>query len=303
MINAKNISILILSTDPQRKQKLRETLRSILFKPVIKFVNSPSNFDQELLDGNRYHLFFVDPCIGDQAIRSITELVATIKKEKRPRVILTLTSIDRNQTSSIVPLFLTGIDGFIAEPYSTTALNELIETLNSEKNDTVDKEARIKRASKMIVEELVRAIDTLAVSIATDSKDRHLRLKQCKDISGRLSLVLDNDAEKFVEMITPVLDAAPPAESPLRKLAKPGTLPPRPWEEVSELIKNRGIGIEHFIRLSKLSEEEMKSFLRGEIRINEKLANSFAMALGRSPREWMRLQQKYDTWLESRNGR
>ena len=155
---------------------------------------------------------------------------------------------------------------------------------------------RALKATGFLLSDAMSQLDQLAAQRMKGNDSGGYAQKELKNIAKDLELAYEANPDGYIKVICDVFEKAkPPADSLVRnkvrrnvvRLVHPGTI-------VREMMKQRMLTAERIASAVKMELPDFEALLDGKRDLNEELAKELARVLGRSSREWMKLQTDYD---------
>lgn len=294
-----NISIIIINSNIGSRSILREVLKSFLYKVKITYAMSVPEARNLIKQGDGYDVGFIAFEFGQQLILEFINSLKEDGVENAPPFVATIKSRGDGSTSDIASLFLDGIAGFISEPYSADDILKLLGTLQSNK-DKAPSAQKIKKASTLILNEVVKQIDLVADNLSRGKeKNNQQPLKSLKNTSKNLEAFYSQDAEQYTQALVETFEAVkPPKESgQIRQKKVVVKEAPHPGKVVSDLMAQRKLTAEGLKGTLKIEPADFSALLASQLSIDEEMARELSRVFGKTSKEWMKIQAAYDAYI------
>ncbi len=291
------LSVLIASPEMASRTKLREILNSFLYKGRLDSERSLDSILNHLTSPaqKKVDLLFLASSFGRKELISFMDQARSHLKSKMPPAIVFLNSSVLDKTAEVAALYLAGIDGFISEPYSHQELSLLIESLLSGNKEAVDPKDKMKKAAEFLLTDAMGHVDALAKQVIAGSQPGGYPLKDLRHISGSLKTLFEQSPDEYANALFAAFQRAEPFEARQeRSSARRATKAVHPGSIVRELMQARQFSVERITQILHLEKADLELLLGEKMSINEALAQTLSLALGKTPREWLRLQSEYD---------
>jgi plasmid maintenance system antidote protein VapI len=197
----------------------------------------------------------------------------------------------------VVSTYLSGVDGFISEPYTSEQLQELVQkVLDPARERVVHSAVRAVKSVTLLAREAVGHIDKMWMFRLEGGKGSGSALGELKRIEPSLRQLQEKHADAFEVGMCSVFEAVLPPDPSLLK-SKSSSRAKRaqhPGQIIRSLMEQRGLTNERLLSLVRISPEEFEQILSGDLVINDVIARELSRALGKTAREWIALQRAFD---------
>jgi len=294
-MNLENLTVWIASPNSRTRAKLREVLKAVIYKANIQIAQSLQGFTDGTISNERPQFIFASFSLGKEPIAKYLEQTAGLAGKEKPTVILTMDAKGGDDAASIAALYLKGAAGFISEPYSTTELSQLLTTLLVNP-PSVDDKSRALKATGFMLSDAMAHLDLWAAQRMRGNESGGYAHRDLKALSKDLSRAYDADTDGYSKIICDVFEKArPPAESLMRtKIKRPVVRLVHPGTIIQEVMKQRLLTAQRVATMLKMEEPDFEALLNGKRDVDADLSKELARVLGRSSREWLKLQTDYD---------
>lgn len=285
----------MITPDSGTRGKLREVLNALIYKAEIKIFRNGREALDSFNASTPPSLIFIGFSLGANAIGEFLENVKSLPAAKTPPVVATLDSKVGDNSSAIAALYIQGMTGFISEPYSTSELSKLLEAVLENKGQIQGKD-RIRKATGFLLVDAMGQLDQLAAQLWKGEEPCGYPLRELKLISKNLSIVAKEDRSGYLDLMADIFARAkPPAAHLVKSKVKRSTMKAaHPGAVICELMKERFLTPERVASMLKVEVGEFTALMQEQCSVTEEMAKNLARVLGRSSREWLRLQSEYD---------
>jgi plasmid maintenance system antidote protein VapI/DNA-binding NarL/FixJ family response regulator len=292
------LSILTLIPDADCRVRLREVLNSIIFKSEIRAVRTIPEAAAALQSDPSISLLFIASSVGGDAVRKLVEEVSGSGKELSTAILVTVDRHTSSKLAAVVQLYMQGVDGFISEPYSSDQLRSLIETvLDPAREKVMQGATRAYKSSTLLLGDAVRHLDDLWRAKAMERKDVGAAPRELRAIAGQLAEIHKKFPDQYASALCAVFEAvpAPRGEAALLKKKNFSDVAPHPGAVVSALMHERGLTREKILGIIRIDPTEFDELVTQKRAFTEVAAREISRALGKTAREWLALQKRYDS--------
>ena len=308
MIKLDNLSLLIVVPDQGCRAKLREVLKSFLFRPTINYEQTLREAEAKISRGHRYDAVFVAFELGQKEISELIERLKSSISIKLPPFIVALKD-QKGGVTGVVDLYMSGVTGFITEPYTADDIIDLLTTVRENRNnlETTSPNQRVRKASTFVIAETKGLLNDFArIKINGENGGGRNTLKDVKKLSTVIKELHQQDPVEYLRALLTAFDkSVPPKESArIKKIKKTIKQCKHPGSLIKDTIIRKGLSLEHLIENLKSDPDLFVAFLDEKANLDEGLSKELSRLFGRSPTEWMLLQKEYDQYIEqvARNG-
>jgi len=291
------LKILTYIPDADCRVRLREALTSIVFKAEIRAVRSLAEAAATLKGEPEIPLLFIASSVGRDAVKKFIEEIAGGDKELSIALIVTVDRHTASKLTAVVQLFMQGVDGFISEPYSPDQLKTLMETvMDPNRVKAVQAASRAVKAVKFLVGDAIRHLDDRWRDAVKGQREGGVAFRELRRLSGELEALHKNHPEEFVSALCTAFEAVPAPQGGAAQLKKKSAKDetPHPGALVSALMHERGLTRERILGIIRMDPAEFDLLVAQKRSIDEMCAREISRALGKTSREWVALQKRYD---------
>jgi addiction module HigA family antidote len=278
----------------EARTRLREALRSIEYDASVDIVRNSFEALSRLSNGGSFATVFLAYSGSMEPLEKFLEDVRALPIT-RPHFIVVLPNPQVDATH-VAELFARGVDGFIAEPYSSAELADLFGAIDS--TTAAGESATISRDMRMLgflTSRLQFKLDEVADIQALRENVIDRLPRSFTPLKETLDKLYENDPATFERiLLARYQDIAPPKPSRRKITRKQREETVHPGVKIKKLLELRRIETERIVTLLDITVEELSRLLQGKLEVSEGLANNLARALGETPRYWLDLQESYD---------
>lgn len=293
------IRVWVVARDMALRARLREALCSVLFKPVIRGFASAKEMVAPATPAEAPEVVLVALSYGRETIAQIISLFRTGPETKSSRVVVAIDGRGNLDGPLVVGLYLDGIDGFVSEPYSIRDLQLLFDTLFNA-HEPRDAQVRARKSAVFVVHDAMQYIDQIAAKLALAERAPAQARKELQNVSKTLlQLYTQNPGEVEKALIDAFEGVPAPKVSDIqhaRRAVAQRVL--HPGKIVRDLIAERRFTVETLAKAMRLEKEDLQTLVDEKGPVTEALANALSRGLGRSPRDWLKLQRDFDKQQE-----
>lgn len=291
--------------DQGGRAKLREVLKSFLLRPNIVYEQNLRDAEAKISKGHRYDAVFVSFELGQ---KEIGETLAKLKSSaitKLPPFIVTMKG-QKGGATGVVELYMSGVTGFITEPYTADDIIELLSSIkeNRQALELTNPGQKVRKASSFVIAETKGLLNDFArIKVNGESGGGGSTVKDIKKLSTVIRELYSQDPAEYLRALLVAFDkSAPPKESArVKKVKKTVKQCKHPGSVIKDIIIRKGLSLEHLIENLKSDVDLFVAFLDEKANLDETLSRELSRLFGRSPVEWMVLQKEYDQYVEQTN--
>jgi len=300
-----NLTFLVLGPVLRSRTKLREVLRTFVYKSEVRHDRTLVGVSDQLsavTDGAKIDLLFLAASLGKDAITCFLE-ESRSRQTRLPPVVVFIDDRKVEKAEAITALYLDGIDGFIAEPYTSEDMLQLIHALVSKGGKVLDAEVRTKRAAEFLVNDAMAKIEELALQQMQGEEPGGYALRDLQQLSSKLEKAVEQDPTQYGEMLAKVFERAKPASEALlrHKASRAKKRAIHPAAVIRDVMRSRKISMERLIQSMRTDPAEIERLMKEERSIDEALAKDLSRALGMTWVEWIKIQKEYDALMKKRD--
>ena len=200
---------IIIEPDSGVRARLGEALRSCQdFDQVIPSNDfTDVNAAMDRLD--RIDVFFISSRLNRYHIKDfIDEVSAKFKTRDASRILLLDTS--SQDTSSVASRMLEGLDGFLAEPFSLSSLQDIVQLATEIKKKR--SKQREETAINLLLKEILAQVDQIA-ALKKSGFPANISVKNLNEMCSVLQILEDDVKEKYMEKaVSAFIDAKLPQD-------------------------------------------------------------------------------------------
>lgn len=299
----KGLKILISDNNTRSRGSLKEVLKTIIINPAVDFVKKNSEIKDKLENGKNYDLIFIRSGKNIMEVGDIigeSRAFASSKNLPPPLIIICLKGKDQ-EVSYVAQLYLTGVHGFICEPFSAEKLLELIVVSREQSTVLVNDNSKEIQAAGFLMTDALRLVDKLAEARIKGITGGGYELKDLKLVSQSLERLFSKiDREKFIDIILSKSKDAKPSSRKLGEVvAKVVKYAPHPGILLREALTTRNIAPIRFLSIAKISEQDLTQLLESKISLTIDMAKEVARVLGQTTEYWIKAQADYEKYKKS----
>jgi len=300
-----NLSFLIVSPDLDSRTKLREVLRTFVYKGTIRQERAlrglAATFQPQQLKSNKVDTLFIASSFGQEAILAFIHECQSIGA-KIPPIVIFMNTRESETSTAVANLYLEGVDGFISEPYSSEEVLRLVQTLKNQPPKAVATEAKLRKAAEFLLHDAMAHVDEMAKQLMAGEEAGGYPLKNLRAVSKRLEAYSSEHPELYADLVSHVFQKAKPAsEAELnRKSRQAKKLAQHPGAVIREMMKARNLTAERLLGSLRIDPQDFDALLKEQRGIDDVIAKELARILGMTPTEWVRLQREYDARSQKR---
>jgi plasmid maintenance system antidote protein VapI len=291
------LKVLIMNPDANSRRRIRESVVAVAYKAEVRQARTIQETVEVLNLAEKTDILFVSDAIGAEQIRS---LLNTLKEQGRlgkQKIIVTVDGAGSGMGSFVVELYLSGVDGFIAEPYSADEVMKLLEMVRDPSRAlTADNPSiRVRRAAELLGSESMQPLDQLAEAAFAGTSDKGTAHRELKRIQQSLQQLFDQAPSVLADTLATVFEnATTPYATSRRVVQRAATRVQHPGEIVDELMKLRGLTRERILASVRMLPEQFDQLLALQLPVNDMMARELARVLGKTSKEWVALQRRFD---------
>lgn len=278
----------------EARTRLREALRSIEYDASVDIVRNTFEALSRLGNGGEFTTVFLAYSGSTEPLEKFLQDALALPIT-RPNYIVVLPNPQVDATH-VAELFARGIDGFIAEPYSSAELEDLFGAIDS--TAAAGESATISRDMRMLgflTSRLQLKLDEVADIQALRENVIERLPKSFNPLKETLDKLYENDPATFERiLLARYQDVAPPKPTRRKVTRKQKEEITHPGVRIKKLLDLRRIDTERIVTLLDITVDELSMLLNGQLEVNESLANNLARALGETPRYWLEMQESYN---------
>lgn len=288
---------LIVDGDVQARVRLKETLRNIVYKTEIQFARTLKEAEAALRYGANYDGVFVASNHNQADLLDFVLNGHQSQGGRHASYILILKANER-ESSYVASLYLSGVDGFVCEPYVAAEMSVLLESLLKDTKRKREEEEKKRAVLGFLVLDLAKGIDQRYLELASMMKHSQggYTMKGLRETSTRLQDIAKDCLYLYEDVLAAKLQDLPPPKPPQafkKKKAKKERMK-HPGEAVARILFERNIPAGAVSPRLGLSEAEFGDLLNGNFHVTEDLAKKLAHVLGNTVGFWIHLQNMCD---------
>lgn len=300
-MNLDRLTTLTLIPDPNSRARLREILASVIYKGEFKFGRSNSDVMSTLQANREIEIVFVGFSHGAEKIQELIKEIEVAGLRDHHAFIISFERENTKFSSTVIEMYMQGVDGFLKEPFSADDVRDLLlsvrDKLNRRKKDAA---ARAAKSVAYIASQAVPLIDEIWLRRIQGDKQGGAAIKELKNLSSTLGTLQRDYPEIYEQVLPGIFENVPVPESFEELKRKQGTskLVKPPGFFASELMEQRGLSRDRILGIVRISPEDFDGILAGTVVLTEEYARELSRALGKTAREWMTMQRRYDQTKE-----
>ena len=294
-----NLSVILVIPDLPSKTKLREVLRAILYKGEVQYERSIKDLEKKLGEAatEKLDIAFISGKYPPAEITAFLKNVKQVSLKPAPAIIVALPSSSAQSSGMIASWYLEGVAGFISEPYTAQDLAELLVKILEQrsKNAPIEDSVKSRKASSFLLTDAMNLVDEVA-RLSAEGKEGGYALRDLKNLSKNFAEHYAQDPKGFEDAIVATFQKATPpawAKGVARKKVKSKSAK-HPGVLIWEMMSQRGLTEDRLVELLRIDAATVTALTRGQIAVDDNIAQSLSRIFGMSPREWLRMQADFD---------
>ncbi len=284
---------LIIDGDVQARVRLKETLRSFTYRNDIRMVRSLRDAETALNFGEGFDGVFISSQNQFSAVIDLVRRARQTQPGRRAFYVIVL-KVAQQKSTYMAGLYLSGIDGFIQEPFVASELEAALGTFLEEKAKKIENEERKRIALNILVLDAISGIDQRVKELLRNPENAAggYTMKELRSACAQIQVLSKDVPELYEEVLIEKFEAVPPPRvSVLRKKRKKRqNKMQHPGEAIGKMLVDRGLKEEIVAARLGLTDVEFEQLLKGEKRVDEELAKNLSHILGNTPGFWIHLQ-------------
>lgn len=283
---------LLVSPVLEARTRLRETLKAIKYDADVEVARTTSEAIAKLNETALLDFAFLSYAGATEPLEQVLHAAEPLGLRK-PIFVVVLPNPQVDATH-VAELFARGVDGFIAEPYSSGDLDDLFKALSV--GFTQDQNvSRNMRLLGFLTSRLQLKLDELADIQATRENVITKLPRSFSPLKEVLAKLYESDPERYEKILISKYEDLPPPKPNRRKIKRKAIEDVvHPGVRVKKLIAQRQIETERITTLLVITEEDLVRLFDGRLSVDEGLATNLARALGETARYWLELQKTFD---------
>lgn len=197
---------LVIDPNPTGREFLWQIAYAESTFKKVKGVSKIETGLRMLTSGREYDVIFLSSTFGEENIGVFIKQAKQSPGGKEATYICVLKRAGQN-TNNVAFGIIDGVDGFLFEPYSVTALKQVAEIATKIKKEY--ERQRKKAAVTLIVRKIITSLDTYALSQFLGKDMRQAKAAFVKEAVA-LKRLSDEDIEIYREVITELTEHAAP---------------------------------------------------------------------------------------------
>lgn len=297
-MSLENLSIIIVDPKSGRRGKLREVLRTFVYKGRVEHALTVRELEERLAEKDaNIDIIFLAYAFGDEAITQLLAKLAGRESGESPPIIVTLDSHTTETTVSVAGLYMAGAAGFICEPYSTDQVGRLLEAIRGSAAKAADG-LRLRRTAGLVVRDAADRLDALVKQQLEGLQPGGYALRELRLLSRTLQKFYQQDPDEYARAALSVFEKSQPLppEKSKRRQKGAGAAVKHPGAVIKDIMRMRSLSLERLLEIVKIERPDLEQLLDEKVPIDERTAREIARALGKTSREWLKLQKEYDAY-------
>ena len=294
------LSMMIVNGDLTSRSRLREVIKNCVYKGEISLFQGCKEAIQNLELVGKTDVVLLSFSFGEETIKELVKNISRSMGASCPAFIVTIEKQTSQTSTKVTSLFLEGVAGFIAEPYSSSELTSLLEIVKVQK-EKVDAVLKQKKATQFLMQEAIKRIDEIAKLLVTPKSNTGFAMRELKNISQTLETLFAQDAESYAEIAIDIFEKvpAPVGIGGARRGRTKKKVVQHPGKMVMEIMNQRELTLERLKESIKVDLNDFQKFLDCSYNIDDNFSRELARLFGRTPIEWLKLQKEYDFYFET----
>jgi plasmid maintenance system antidote protein VapI/DNA-binding response OmpR family regulator len=293
------LSIFMLVPDSRSRRVLREVLSAEVYKAEIMPCASPSDLFERLQLVRKADLVFLGLTPGSPELQKFLGSWRDKGLVSKHGLILLLAKQHADFSVRVAESYLQGADGFLKEPYSSQELHALLTAvLEKVRARRLEASAKALKAAAFLMNDAAQLVDMLYSRVAYPTGNPSLHNPKGMDsLKSSLANLQQEFSDEYASALVHTFSVwkipdAHRAPKPKRsgsteQISHPGLL-------ALELMNKRSISREKMLDIVKIDAVELDMLLAGERPVTEEIARDLSRALGKTAREWVALQSRWN---------
>jgi len=152
------LSGLVIEADSEKRSRLSQAARANNCFKKISAVAQPRDFEARVGEGHVFDLVFIGCSVRPE---NIDEVIRVSKEHSEDCACILLANGHEQDAISLASTMISGIDGFLYEPFSVEGLVQVAEVARELKR--VNQERRIKATVELLVVDLLNSLDDVFI--------------------------------------------------------------------------------------------------------------------------------------------
>ena len=132
------LTCMVVNGDIASRSRLREVIKTCIYKSEMHLFQSCRDAVAHLELDEVLDVIFISSNFGTDVIKSFVQDLTSKIRSKTTFVIVTIDKQNSKTATQVTNLYLDGVAGFIAEPYSPTELTQLLTALKARQSEIND---------------------------------------------------------------------------------------------------------------------------------------------------------------------
>jgi plasmid maintenance system antidote protein VapI len=299
------LTCMVVNGDIASRSRLREVLKTSIHKSELNLCHSCREAIGHLEFADKLDVIFVSFNFGLESIKSFTRDISLQMGSNIPFIIVTIDKQNSKTLTQVTNLYLDGVSGFIAEPYSSTELTALLTTLKT-RQTTINEDQKQRKATRFLIEEVIRPVDNKAKQLFNDKPVSGSLMKELKYISQSLSEIYTKVPELFVDTLSDIFEKMPAPDwanlqRPTKEKKKKNKVIQHPGTVILDIMQERNLSLERLTPSIKIDLQEFQLFLECKRDIDDDMSRELSRLFGRTPIEWKKIQKDYEEYKAAKS--
>jgi plasmid maintenance system antidote protein VapI len=293
------LTCMVVNGDIASRSRLREVLKTCIYKSELNLFQSCREALGHLELADNLDVTFVSFNFGIESIKSFVRDISSQMGSKTPLIIVTIDKQNSKTATQVTNLYLEGVSGFIAEPYSPTELTALLIALKA-RQTKINEDAKQRKATRFLMQEATKRVDDMAKMLFNDKPVSGSIMKELKYISQSLAEIHAKAPELYGDALIDVFEKMPaPAwanvQRPIKERKKKKIVQ-HPGRVILDIMRERDLSLERLTPSIKMDLQEFQLFLECKREIDDDMSRELARLFGRTPIEWLKIQKDYEAY-------
>ncbi len=289
------LSTIIVNPDPDGRSRLKEIIKNCIHKANLHTYSSTKDAIKGIKRDSRIDVIFLSLSLEPQTIKAFIAEASSRLNRTSPLFILTLDDRSVTSMTRATSLYLEGVSGFVAEPFSVDDIQKLLIAVY-EHQKKIDQMFKRKKSIELLLNEAIQILDPLTIVALNENGQPGTELRDLRRISASIDPLYTLDPALYIETALEIFEAVPaPSTEPSSKKSRAdrGKVL-HPSRAADDIMNKRKLSFEQLSLSGKVTPEDFKGFLLGERPVTDELATELARLFGGAPKDWTLMQERYD---------
>ena len=290
---------LIVTENTGARVRLKEALTRVVAKHESCHAQNAKEALKVVIKEQDIAAVFIHSKISQEDIEWLQTRIGDAKPKYKP-IFSIMLHVDQNVSEYISKHYLSGVEGFLKEPFTTNDVNDLMEIALKNRKEQIAAEEKELQALQFMIRDAIHLVDQAALERSQQNgKGGGFPLKRMK----RLKLRVRGLSEKFsVEQLESLacFEIEEQAEkldlSKFKKRVIEVKFAEHPGVILSKVLEERSLTPERLGELLIVEDEQLFELLAGKASVNLALSKDLARILGNTEDYWLSLQSEFDEY-------